>query len=388
MELSRRGKQQMEPQRGRPRDLKSVRGHAGERPALKWPIACALANGKGYAAASDEKAVNRSPMTVWTAAQSMGLSGEALRTSTTVYDFGLPVTAELIRRLQQISGLLIKEFAEQVGISLAVAVGAIRPRREGQRTSPEVAMKVIQWRRETVQRLLATTPKSDYRVGRYGGPRVLKTLFPDLRGRYELLRTAILPIRAFLKQSPEVGSADAGEFICQQAMLEAASKSRKRNFTSFLPWAAQRSGTDCTFLDRHWNSFKGHGSPGATAFSVLAVELGATHAVVSGAVKLKTHGIPPNEMRHLLRAVDLQPTSVARVEEKKDRDRSRTPKNEGGRPPKKRPIFLAARRLRSDEHLAWPEIARRLDLEGYKGDPRKAGERMRLGVKYLGHTKS
>jgi hypothetical protein len=63
------------------------------------------------------------------------------------------------------------------------------------------------------------------------------------------------------------------------------------------------------------------------------------------------------------------------------------PKNEGGRPAVKRKMFLAARHLRNDERLAWPEIARRLDPDGYKDDPRKAGERMRLGVTYLNQAK-
>ena len=63
-------------------------------------------------------------------------------------------------------------------------------------------------------------------------------------------------------------------------------------------------------------------------------------------------------------------------------------KNEGGRPAVKRQMFLAASRLRNDEHLAWPEIARRLDAGGYRDDPRKAGERMRLGVKYLDQTRN
>lgn len=63
------------------------------------------------------------------------------------------------------------------------------------------------------------------------------------------------------------------------------------------------------------------------------------------------------------------------------------PKNKGGRPAVKRQMFLEARRLKDTEDLSWPEVARRLDPGGFKENPRKAGERMRLGVTSLSQTK-
>jgi hypothetical protein len=63
-------------------------------------------------------------------------------------------------------------------------------------------------------------------------------------------------------------------------------------------------------------------------------------------------------------------------------------KRSGGRPAVKRQMFLEAKRLRDTERISWPEIARRLDPNGFKEDSRKAGERMRLGVTSLPQTKS
>jgi hypothetical protein len=63
-------------------------------------------------------------------------------------------------------------------------------------------------------------------------------------------------------------------------------------------------------------------------------------------------------------------------------------KNKGGRPAVKREMFLDAKRLKDTEDISWPEIARRLDPNGFKESPRKAGERIRLGVTSLSPAKS
>lgn len=59
-------------------------------------------------------------------------------------------------------------------------------------------------------------------------------------------------------------------------------------------------------------------------------------------------------------------------------------KNKGGRPPTQTELFVAAKKIHEEEHLSYPEIARRLDPEGFKRDgPRAAGQRLCRGVSYL-----
>jgi integrase len=50
------------------------------------------------------------------------------------------------------------------------------------------------------------------------------------------------------------------------------------------------------------------------------------------------------------------------------------------RPASRREVFVAAKKLRDGEGLTWPEIARRVDREGFDKNPRAAAHRIQIGV--------
>jgi hypothetical protein len=278
-------------------NLQSIRAHPGERPAPKWPIACALVNGKSSEDAGRE--VNRSRGAVEGAGRRMGL---LTKWRHMCHDFGEPITAAYVRRLQQISGLSVLEFAEQVGMSSNVQ--AIYPSQaESRHIEKRHAEKVLRWRDGHMHNLLQSAPTARHEADRYSGTRILKTFFPRLQGNYELLRAVIPLIRSFLNEHPKAGPADFGEDICHQVMLE-ADTSKKRIFGSFLPWAAQRRGaSNETFLERHWSLLGEPGRPFSLATKILSAELGTTFALVDRALRPGVSAIPPGEMRSLLRTL-------------------------------------------------------------------------------------
>lgn len=278
--------------------LKSVRGHTGEAPLRKWPIACGLANGQSDNAIA--KRLNRFFTTIWKNGLTLGFSGESA-----IYDFGHPFTAESAARLKRLSGLPMEQFAKQVRIPVGVAEGAVRARRKGQRLKPAVAAKILEWRNSVVRKLLADSANPQGGGLRCSGSRILKTFFPDVRKQYSLLRTAIRSARAYLRQAPNASADDFGEHLCDHAMLRTAGRSRN-NVADFLPWAAQHR-TSATFLGRHWNQFKASGDPGVLAFTILASEWGTTHHIVAGVLKQRTRAIPPSEIHHLLTMLDKRP---------------------------------------------------------------------------------
>ncbi len=294
-ELSQRAKLQMIPTRGRPRQLKSVRGHVGEQAAPKWPIVRALANGEGFKAAGKE--VKRSPMTVWTAAQKIGFCGERQTVTTNAfYDFGEPVTTETIQALRKSAALSAPQFAKQTGIELSVVRGVIRPRRKGQRIQPGIAKRVIAWRDDLLRQLLATTASPTRGEDRYSGSRILKTFFPDLKSKRGLLLRVMRWCRRSEPVTISMNANDLGELFCAQAMLEVANGPRETLFARFLPWAPDL----IRFFQANLQLIKGRGNLWPVADAAIAQRWNTTRHVVSGAWDSHWRAIPADEMRRLI----------------------------------------------------------------------------------------
>jgi hypothetical protein len=78
-------------------------------------------------------------------------------------------------------------------------------------------------------------------------------------------------------------------------------------------------------------------------------------------------------MRHLLMAGDLRPISVARVEAKRDRGRSRTQDQNA----------QIGQKLRKEHpELSWAQTAKKVDPEGFSRDQKGTTDRIRLAITY------
>jgi hypothetical protein len=128
------------------------------------------------------------------------------------------------------------------------------------------------------------------------------------------------------------------------------------------------------WIAKHMNRLRGPEDDGPLVREMIGARWGTTQQTVQNALRDRTELLDPRDVHSLIL------TYVPEFAKPK--------KGKGGRPAERHRTFIEARKLREQEHLTWPRIAKRLDPEGFKADPRAAAERLRLGVTYLKHGKS
>jgi hypothetical protein len=282
-ELSQRSKLQME----------SRYGHADEPPIKKWQIVCAIVQGKTYEEIGQQ--LNRATMTIWSAARALGLRDESRRHARRAfYDFGEAVTAEAIRTLRHITGQSVPQFAKGTGLNASAITEAMRQRHKGIQSG--TAKKIIVWRDDLIRHLLMTAPVPARGQDRYSGSRILKTFFPNLRLKRDLLLRVMRWCRRSASVTPTMNANELGEQFCAQAMLEARQGSHERLFVRFLPWAPDLIG----FFQANLPQLKGHGNLWPLADAVIVQRWDTTPHVLSSAWRARSIEIPPDEMRRLI----------------------------------------------------------------------------------------
>lgn len=284
-------------QRGRSRPEMRVRGD--QNPVSKFAIACLLVCGHSYDAAAER--LDRFHTTIGNHARKMGLAGS------TVYSFGDRIDAAALLRVLRVSGLPAKEFASQVGISVATIYEYQKARKRDSRIfAPEVARRISAWRDKLVRHLLCntrgwrgSTTVSRFDAHAYGPSRVLKTFFPDLRAKYHLLCRVLRHCRGYLRANPDADGAALGEYLCEQATLDKGSKGSGQSFARFVLWAPELMPVLEANLDRLRD--RGNEKWPSVGHEILAAFWGTTPAIVRNAfASRKIHPIPPEEMRRLL----------------------------------------------------------------------------------------
>lgn len=221
-------------------------------------------------------------------AKGMGLSNN--RAVPSVYSFGDLFDAAAIRALRKTVGLNAVEFARQVGIRIQLVYTRARHGR------PTTALKVRSWRAKIIANLLSSAPKAGYRAHYgYGAYRTLRTFFPKLRDKCQLLLQPILiACRDYLKANRTAGLGELQKHLCEQAMLETADMRPGKLFVKFLPWAPEV----LPFFDL--DRLSGQEKIPALALEIIAAYFGTTAGVVVAAMDWRAEPIPPKEMRLLI----------------------------------------------------------------------------------------
>ncbi len=234
-------KNQMKTSRGRARpELSSVSGHPGETPLRWWSVVCLIVEGCSHQKIAEDKRIvvpdqktERWFTAITRIARQLGFSGKRC-----LYYFGDPITRAKVAEWQRASGLSHKDFANFTAISWQRVRGFSETSGKDLRIIPGDSRKIRDWLDRVIRTLMMKPDTAKgLRHRDYNRSAVLKSFFPDLGKKYDLLFVVLSESQKFVTDKPEAGIEQWQDWLCDQAGREVAGGLRGNLFTRFLPWA-------------------------------------------------------------------------------------------------------------------------------------------------------
>lgn len=251
--------------RGKPRPGR-VNGY--EESLDKWKLVCSLVKGDRYPEIG--KKLHRNFATVRQSAIAMGFpkGGGDRRLDSVLYNLGDPLDGSTVTALKNACGLSPQMFAELTGVTSQnvrqITCSAYKQRR----VEPETAAKIIGWRDGLISAALSVNWSKKKR-GREGisGPAVIRTLFPKLGEKYQLLLKVLKGCRRWKEFRACVTAEEIGALLCDRAQLETGQDISDKVFAPFLPWAPELM----PFLNSNLVRITGSGPLCRLAYEAFAV---------------------------------------------------------------------------------------------------------------------
>jgi hypothetical protein len=265
-------------------------GKTGRNPSGKaissWEIAKRLTQGKGLVETMDELGAPNHKL-IQRRASALGLAfGTAF-----LCDQGEPYRYGALSHLRKAAGFETEDFDKYVGLSVGRS-GAQKP---DVILNPKEARKVIDWRDEVVTALLAA--RALHVAGKdYRKDDVLRTFLPALSDLNDALVRTMPEIRTAAREHPARGMTGLGEAVAWDAAREESAKStdyRWRRTLRYL-WQAER------WIAKNLDRLRAYEDDGPLVRSLIGWRYGATQQTVQNALRERTEGIPPLEVRLLI----------------------------------------------------------------------------------------
>lgn len=277
---------------GRPRVRLSLKPGPRAVAADKWKIVELKAAGKSNLEIAKE--LNRAQVSIYLALRKMGFPPGA-----PCYSFGEIFDRPALRHLHDLSGLLVKELAKELGMPFATIEAALSERYPARQIHFNTAQRASQWRTGLFRQLLSNAVRRPHRQDQYSQATILLTFFPRLRERYLLFQQVLDELAKKLRENPEWSLSQLQQFLIAQAVGEKAGRIQGDLFTRFLPLAPHLT----PFLGKRLADLRGVHHQ-RIALESMASALGTTASTVSRLANptqaRALRSIVPRDMREVI----------------------------------------------------------------------------------------